>query len=170
MMVAAHYPFVGIFRARNFDHNIVESLDIPVRLYFQMDFRRARSCVIREGQGTAPTLRSYRSLQSFEQILCVSIGNRKNRNASEGLRVLQSQALRVFGSSYLRSQWVAGMDRYIHDAAALHPIWWTPRSLRICITFKIAVVPGIRIDQASHCAVLGGNFRLNAAPGIPVPC
>ena len=134
-----------------------------------MDFRGSRSYVIREGQGTAPTLRPYRTLQSFEQILCVAIGNRENRDAGKGLHVFQSQALCVFRGSYVRSQWVAGMDGHIHDTAALHAVRWTPRSLRKYVSFKIAVVPGIRVDQAPHGAVLGRNFGLNAAPGMPVP-
>src|SRR5437763_1598235 len=112
-----------------------------------MDFRGSRSYVIREGQGTAPVVRPYRSLQSFEQILRVPIGNRENRDPSEGLHVLQSQSLCVFGSSYLRSQRVTGMDRHIHDTPALHSIRWTPRSLGKNITFKITIVPGIGVDQ-----------------------
>src|SRR5256885_1676587 len=134
-----------------------------------MDFRGSRSYVIREGQGTAPTLRPYRSLQSFKQILRVSVGNRKNRDVSEGLHIFQSQALCVLGGSYGRGERIAGMDGHIHDAAALHSIRWTPRSLRKDIAFKIAVVPGIRVDQASYRAVLGGNFGLDTAPGMPVP-
>src|SRR5207245_11508512 len=148
MMVSAHYPLIGIHRARNSDHDIVKSFDIPVRLHFQMDLSGARSYVIREGQGTAPGLGPYRSLQSFKQILCVSVGNRKNRDASEGLHILQSQTLCVLRSSYVRSQRIAGMNGHIHDAAALHAIRWTPRSLRKDVTFKITVNRGIRVDQA----------------------
>src|SRR5882724_3420480 len=133
-----------------------------------MYFRRARSYVIREGQGTTPTLRPCRALQSFEQILCVAIGNRKNRDASERLHVLQRQALRIFCGSYLRSEWVAGMDGHIHDTAALHSVWWTPRSLRKSVSFKIPVIPGIRIDQAPKGAVFAGDFGLYTAPVMSV--
>src|SRR5437868_1720955 len=118
-----------------------------------MDFRRTRSYVIRERKGTTPTLLPCRALQSFEQILRVSIRNWKNRDTSESLHVLQSQALCIFRGAHIRSQRIAGMDGHIHDAAALHSIRWTPRSLRKNITFKISVIPGIRVDQASHRAV-----------------
>jgi len=73
----------------------------------------ARANVVREGQGTAPTLRPRWSLESFEQILRISIGNRKNRDAREGFHVLQSQTLCVFGGSYVRCEGIAGMDRQI---------------------------------------------------------
>src|SRR5438552_18088035 len=111
-----------------------------------MDFRGSRSHMIGEGQGTAPSLGPYRSLQSFKQILRVSIRNGKNWDACEGLHIFQSQALGIFGSSYVRSKRIARMDGHIHDAAALHSIRWTPRSLRKHITFKIAVIPGIGVD------------------------
>src|SRR5439155_3230058 len=124
MMVSAHYPLIGIHRARNSDHDIVKSFDIPVRLHFQMDLSGARSYVIREGQATAPGLGPYRSLQSFKQILCVSVGSRKNRDASEGLHMLQSQTLCVLRSSYVRGGRSVGMNGDSLYAAALHSIWW----------------------------------------------
>jgi len=91
--------------------------------------------VIREGQGTAQ-LSAYRSLQSFKQILRVAVGNRKTGIASEGLHIFQSQALCVFGGSYVRGERIAGWMGISMTLPRCHAVRWTPRSLRENVASK----------------------------------
>src|SRR5439155_12875011 len=63
-----------------------------------------------------------------------------------------------------RGEWIAGVERHVHDAAALHPILRPPRPLREHVPGLVAVVPRIGIDETPHRAVLARHFRLDAPP------
>ena len=58
--------------------------------------------------------------------------------------------------------------RHVHHAAALYAVARAPRAVGENVALRVAVVGGIGIDEASDRAVLGGDFGLDAAPGISV--
>src|SRR5206468_11511884 len=59
---------------------------------------------------------------------------------------------------------IAGIDRHVHHASALHPVHRPPGSLRVHVALSVAIVPRVREDEAAHGGVFGGDFRLDAAP------
>src|SRR5581483_4215510 len=89
MMIAAHDPFVRIGASGNSHDDVVEPLDIPVRLNPQMNLSWTRLYVIGDGQSAAPTFRGKRSLQRSQKWLRVAVGNRQNGNLGQGLRIFQ---------------------------------------------------------------------------------
>ncbi len=68
-----------------------------------------------------------------------------------------------------RRQRIARIHRQIHHASALHAVTRPHRSVRKHRSHRVTVVSRIRIDQTADRAVLGGEFRLDAAPRLSVP-
>ena len=68
-----------------------------------------------------------------------------------------------------RAERIAGMNRHVHDAAALHALLRPERSLRIHVARVVAVVSRVRVDEAGDRAVLVGDLGLDAAPSAAVP-
>ncbi len=79
VMIAAHHPLVGMGGAGDFYDDVVERLDVPVGLHFEVDFRRPWSHVISLGQGTAPGVGDHFSLERGQQRLRVGVGNGQAR-------------------------------------------------------------------------------------------
>ena len=67
-----------------------------------------------------------------------------------------------------RAQRIAGMNRHVHHAAALHALLRPERSLRIHVARVVAVVSRVRVDEAADRAVLVGDLGLDAAPSAAV--
>ena len=84
------------------------------------------------------------------------------------VRFLQLQALGIRGGADSGRERVAGIDRHVHDAAALHAVAIAPGALREHLAHEVAVVVRIGVDDAAHRAVFGGHLRLDAAPGPAV--
>ena len=168
VMVPANHPFVGKRRARNFSDHIVERLDVPIRFHFQVHFCRPRPHMISNPQTASPILWSHAPLQRREQRLRVRVRNRQHRNLRNRRRFLHFQSLRVFGRAHSRRQRVARIKRHVRDAAALHTIERPIRSARKRLSFDKTILMRIGINQAPHGAVLRGNLRLDAAPGMKI--
>ena len=62
------------------------------------------------------------------------------------------------------------MNRHVHDAAALHTRLGTERAAWIDVAGEIPVIARIRVDQASHGAVLECHLWLDAAPAAAIAC
>ena len=76
VMIAAHDPAIGIARSGNFCNHIVHLLDVPIRLHYQVHFRRPRANMIWNRQRSTPLLRRQRPGNGGQQRLGVAIRNR----------------------------------------------------------------------------------------------
>ena len=83
-------------------------------------------------------------------------------------RFLNFQALGVFRGAHTGRQRIAGIKRHVRDAAALHAVLGPPGACGERLALKETVLMRIGIDQAADRAMLGGHFRLDAAPGMEV--
>ena len=72
-MISAHDPLVGIGGAGDFYDDVVERLDVPVGLHFEVDLRRAGADVISLGQRTAPGFGNDFSLERRQQRLRICV-------------------------------------------------------------------------------------------------
>ncbi len=167
-MIAAHDPLVGIGCARNLYDDVIERFDVPVGLHFEMHFGRSGADLIGLGQGAAPAVGSHLPFERGEQRLRIRVGDGQDRNFGEGLGIFQLEALGVLRGSDSGGERIAGIERHIGHAAALHAVAGTPSAGRENVTLRVAVVRRIGIDQASHGAVFGRHLGLDAAPGISV--
>src|SRR6476469_3905098 len=79
-------------------------------------------------------------------------------------RVGDRETLRVLRRADSRRQRIAGERRHVGDAAALHTLRRTHRALRKHITTRVSIVARVGVDETAYCAVLRGDFRLDAAP------
>ena len=168
MMIAAHNPLIRIDRTRNFHDYVVQCLDIPVRLHFEVDLRRPGTHVIGHWQRASPTLRNYVAFQRAQQGLRVPVGNRQHRNLRQRSHAFQLQALGVFRGADPRCERIARVNRQVHHAATLCPLARPPRSPRKNVPFEVAVFVRIGIDDAAHRSMLGRDLRLDSTPGMEV--
>ena len=134
----------------------------------QVHGSRAGADPVGDGQGTAPGSRRYLSRKRFEQRLRIAPRDRQYRYFGDRERILDRQASGAGGGAYGGRQWVAGIDRHIHDAAALHTFARPVRAFGKRQALRVAVLVRIGVDQTAHGAVLGGNLGLDAAPGPAV--
>ena len=133
-----------------------------------MDLRGARTHVVSDRECAAPGRRRHRALQRGEQRLGIAIGNGQHRNLGEHIDLGERQPLGVLGGADAGSKRVAGVNRHVHDAAALRAVFWTERAFGEDLALEVAVLMRVGIDQASDGAVLGRHFGLDAAPRIAV--
>src|SRR5207248_4302466 len=96
--------------------------------------------------------------------LRVGIGYRQDRNLGDGRRLRDCITLRVLGGANAWSKRIARISGHVGDAAALHAIAWTHRSLRKHVTLSVAIVARIGVDQTPDGAMLGGHLRFDAPP------
>ena len=81
---------------------------------------------------------------------------------------LERQALGVLGGADAGRQRVAGINRHVHDAAALHAVLGTAGPCGKDFALEVAVVVRVGIDEAADGAVLGRHLGLDAAPRTAV--
>ena len=163
VMVSANDPLVGNFVARDFRDDIIDGLQVPIRLDQQMHLRRARTDAVGDGQSAAPGVRSDRPADRRQQWLSVPVRERQHGNRRDRLGVLQREPFGILGCAHAGSQRVARILR-IHDAAALHAAFRTIGAGGKILSFEIAILTRIGIDEASHRAMFGGELGLDTAP------
>ena len=135
---------------------------------FKCTFAAPGPYVIGDSQAAAPIFRRNAPGQRRQQRLRIGIRNRQHRNFGDGRGVFHLQTLGVFGGAHSRSERIARIKRHVGHAAALRTILGTPGSRRKRIAFHKSVFVRIGINQAAHRAVLGRDFRLDAAPGMKI--
>src|SRR3989304_5374826 len=135
-------------------------LDVPVRLDLEMDFRRPGPDVIGDGERPAPLHGSERPGQGFEERLRVAVGDRERRDLRESRGLGYGQTLSVLGRSHAGGQWIAGIERRVHDASARGAVPGPHRSPGKDLASEVPIVARIGIDQAADGAMLGGDLRL----------
>jgi hypothetical protein len=109
-----------------------------------------------------------RPAERREQRLGVGVGDGKNGDLRDRLRVGEGEPLRALRRTDAGCERVARIERHVGDAAALHAGGWTHRAGGEDAASREAVVPRIGVDQAADGAMLGGDLRLDAAPRLPV--
>ena len=162
-MIAANHPLIRVVAAGNFCDDIVNSLQVPVRLHHQVNLRGTGPNAIGERERPAPGVRRDLPANRRKQGLCVGVGDRQHGNRSDSLGFFQREALGIFRCSDSGRQGIAGILR-VHHTAALHTFLGAIRPLREVLALGIAVILGIGIDDAADRAVLGSDLRLDAAP------
>ena len=168
VVIAAHHPFIGRSGTGNFCDDVVDGLDVPIRFHFEVHFRRAGADAVSHAESAAPIGGSDASGERGEKRLRVAVRNREHGNFCDRRRFFDLEALRVFRCADAGSERIAGVERHVGDAAALDSVFRTPRALRKCFALREAVFVGIGINQAADGAVFGGDFRLDAAPGMVI--
>ena len=133
-----------------------------------MHARRPWPDVIRDGQAAPPLRWCDGTSDGGQEWLCIGIGNRQNGNLGEGLCLRDRQSLRILGRADAGRQRITRIYLHLHHAAALRAEARTPRPARIRVALYIAVVAGIRINEAPDCPVFGRDFGFDAAPGAEV--
>ena len=120
--------------------------------------------------GSAPRQASgrHRAAHRLEQRLGVAPGDRHHRDLEDGLRLGDRQLLAAGLGAPAGRERIAGVDRHVHHAAALHAVLRAVRSDREHVALVEAVVLRIRIDQAADGAVLPRHLGLDAAPAAAV--
>ena len=164
VVVAPDDPLVRGARARNAGDHVVQRLEAPVGLDPQMHLRRPGANVVRDPESAAPLVGRRRAGERREQRLGVAVRDRQHGNLGNRLRLGGGQALCVLGRAHARRERVARIHRHVHHAAALHAIPGPPRPVGIDIALGVAVIPGVRVDEAADRAVLGRDLGLDAAP------
>src|SRR4030095_12830306 len=94
----------------------------------------------------------------------VAIRNRQHRDLQDRLRILDAILLPAGLAPPPRRERIAGVDRHVHDAAALRAKLGAIWAAGIDIARVVTVIAGIRVDQATDRAVLVGDLRLDSAP------
>src|SRR6266849_3565862 len=133
-----------------------------------MNLRDTGADVIGDGEAAAPTFRSNLAGQRRKQRLCVTIRNWQNWNFRDCRGVFDLQALGVFRSPHAWREWITRIKRHIGDAAALHSIRRAIGAGGKSLSADKSILMGIGVNQAADSTVFGGNFGLDAAPGVVV--
>ena len=168
VVVAADHPLVGPHGAGNVRDDVAHGHHVPVERELDVHGRRARADAVRDRQRSAPRLRRNRTLECGEKRPRVRVRDREHRDLRDRLRVLPVEALRIGGRADAGRQRVAGVQRHVCHAAALHALLRTERALRVDLALEVAVVPGVRINDAGERAPLRRDLRLDAAPAASV--
>src|SRR4051794_38553304 len=111
--------------------------------------------MIGDRQSASPSLRHDRSIEITQQRESVIIGDRQHRDLGQRQSILTIDPLCVLNGSYTFGQRIAGKERHVHDRTPLYAVLIAVGSLWINIALEIAVIPRVRIDQASNGAMLG---------------
>ena len=168
VMVSANHPLVGKSETLNFSNHVVDRLDLPVRFHFQMDLRRARANVVGDSESAAPSFRGDAAGERRQQWLRVRVRNWQYGNFCDGGGLLDLQPFRIFRGAHARRERIAGIERHVRDAPALHTVRGTKRSGRKGFAMDESILMRIGVDEAAYRAVLGGDFRLDSAPRVIV--
>src|SRR5271154_3245394 len=164
MMIAANDPFIGINRTGNFRNDVIDRGHIPIRNHFQMYSSGAGANVIADAKSAAPRLRGDGTFERSEKRFRVAVRNREDGNLGDRLGVFYGEALGVFRRANAWSERVAGVERHVRDAAALHSIYRAIGSLGENFALRVSVFVWIGKNQAANGAMFRSNFRLNATP------
>ena len=167
-MVAADDPLVGLGRTGDPGDDVVDGLQVPIKVRLEVDLRRARPDVVRHRKPSPPAVGSDGPSERRQHRLRVGIRKRQSRNGGQHLHLREREPLRILGRAHARRERVSGVKRHIHHAAALHAVPGPPGALRERFTFDVAVLAGVGIDQAADRPVLGRDLGLDAAPARPV--
>src|SRR5215472_6327622 len=133
-----------------------------------MNLEFAWADVIGQGKIAAPFGRNHSAAEGGEKRLRVAVGNRKDGNLGDDRGLFDLQALGACFRSDTRGEWITWKDGIVGDAASLDALARTISALRKSFALKVAVPVRIGIDEAAESTVLGGDFGLDAAPGVPV--
>ena len=164
VVVATDDPRVRLGGAGDAGDHVVQRLRAPVGLHPQVHLRGPGADVVSDPEPAAPAVGRGTPSERGEQRLRIGVRDRQHGNLGDRLRLLEGQPLRVLRGSDAGRERIAGIDRHVHHAAALHPVHRPPGSLRVHVALSVAIVPRVREDEAAHGAVFGGDFRLDAAP------
>ena len=164
-VIAAQNPLIGLLGSGDLSDDVIQRHGVPVECQLQVNFRGPRTNVVGNGESAAPLLWSHGAFERCEERLRVTVGNRHHGNLGERGIVLDGDSLGVVRSSNARCEWVSWIrSREIHYAASLNAVRGTHGTLGEDILDGVTVVMRIGIDQAADRAVLGGDFRFDAAP------
>ena len=170
VMIAAEHPLIGKRRSAQAGDDVVERLLIPAECELEVRLACAGSEVIRDRQPAAPVGGHDGPRQRREQRLRIRVRDRHHRNPGQRRRVLDGEPPGVRGRADAGGQWIARIDRHIHDAAALRPVGWTHRAVGKYLARAESVISGIGVDETTDGAVLSGDLGLDAAPRFTVAC
>src|SRR5258707_793040 len=168
VMVAANYPLIGKRCALNFSDDVINRLDVPIRLHFEVDFRGAGPDVIGDAEAAAPSFRSHAASQGNKQWLRIRVGNRQDRDFRNRWSVFNFQTLGIFRCANARRERVTGIKGHVRDAPPLDSIRRTISAGGERLSLDESIFMRVGEYEAADSAVFGGNFRLDAAPGVEV--
>ncbi len=167
-MIAVDDPLIRRERARNACDDVVEWPRFPFEFERESNARRAGTYVICDRQRAAPRFGRHRTIEGAKERKRVLIAYRQYRNALDRLCFADRQPARAGLRPPARRERIARMDRHVHDAAALHAVPRTHRSVRIYISHPVAVIARIGVENGADRAMLGGQLGLDAAPRTSV--
>ncbi len=124
--------------------------------------------VVGDRQTAAPGLRRHRSAEGGQQRLGVAVRDRQGRNLHQHLGFRDRNALGVGRRADIGRERVAGLYRDVQHRAALHALVRPPGALGIGVAGAIAIVGGVRIDDAADGAMLIGQLDLQAPPSLAI--
>ena len=105
---------------------------------------------------------------AVEQRLGVRPGDRQHRDLGQGRRLVERDAVDPVDRARARRGRVARVERHVHHRAALDAVGAPVAALRVGVADEEPVVPRVGVEDAADGAVLGGDLRLDAAPGAAV--
>src|SRR5208282_105377 len=167
-MVAADYPLIRLRRTRNRGNDVVNRLDVPVKLNFEMDSRRPWPHVIRDGQAAPPLGWPHWPFERGQQGLCVPIGYRENRDFRDCRRVFDCETLGIRGCAYIGSERITRIKWHVHYTATLDTVRGPHGAFGESVSIKVAILLGVGVDQTANGAVFSRNFGLNPSPRFPI--
>ncbi len=110
------------------------------------------------GKRAAKAFRRDGTFQRGEQGFGIAVGNRKYGNFGDRRRVFDGQPLNIALGANARRERIAGIDRHVQHAAALHAVFIAHGTFGKDVVLEVAVVARIRIDDAADGTVLRGDF------------
>ena len=164
VVVAAHDPLIGQLGAGKLRDHVVDRHQLPVERELQADLGRPRSEVIRDRQRAAPRRRHHRAAQVLEQRLRVARRDRQHRDLGQHLELRAVEPLGILGRAHAWRQRIAGVHRHVDDRSALRALRRPEPARRVGVAGAVAVLGGVREDEAADRAVLGRDLGLDAAP------
>ena len=167
-VVAAQHPLVRPAGAFETGDDVAGGDGAPVELDAQAHGGGSGADAVGDRQCAAPFDGRHRAFDGVEQRLGVAMADRQRRNRRHRGRFVPREPLGAFDGRPARGQQVARVQRQIHHGAALHAGGVLVRPLRVRLALVVAVVAGIRVDEAADGAVFRGELRLDAAEDAPV--
>ena len=168
VVVAANHPFVRIGRPLHPRDDVVNRHAVPVECELQVHTRRAGTEVIGDRQRAAPRLGDDGAAQRREQGLRVGVRDGQHGNLRQRRHVLDVETLRAGRCADTGRQRIARIRGHVHHASPLDAAAVARGTVRKRVVGVIAVIHRVRVDQTADRTVLGGDLRLDTAPGIPV--
>ena len=168
MVIAANYPLVGKIAPLKLRDDIVDRFQAPIGGNHHVNFRRARTNMVSDGQRAAPGHWRHRPAERREQRLGVRMGNRQHRDLEHALRLVQGEASRVVRRTDAGRQRIAGLHRQVDDRTTLHAVGRAESTLRIGVPGREAVVTRIGVNDATERPVRLRQLRLDSTPAAAV--